>query len=323
MACLWCEWPRSVRECPVNWQLRLGWRWSGGGPPTVILARAGRDRGGRGWGEGWRCGTHRRNPHEYAHTRRRRSRRGRGRKVACGGCDSSLGPSRSRLLVHAALAVRCLEFGPEGVVLCRQRVVLLPEPFVLGAQGLDVGTGGRAQIPLDVLHSVGRALGLFVQAHEHCVVWGGVGDGGGGGAKVSVVRAWKSAPARCKAPALARRTVGSAPLVMESITPAFSRYFRNSSFLASGVCVAHGSGERAERGGGRPCAAAKGMERLPPSMAHSEHLQQTATACSRQGHGHEAPRATQARARRLPTATRLDWPRRPVVASPIAPPRRA
>ena len=60
---------------------------------------------------------------------------------------------------------------PQLGILRLQEVELLPQPLVLGAQRVHIRASCRPHVALDVLHRVGRALGLLVQTHEHCGGW--------------------------------------------------------------------------------------------------------------------------------------------------------
>lgn len=101
---------------------------------------------------------------------------------------------------------------------------LRAEALVLRPECVCVDAHRRPQGPLHVVHRAGRPLRLLVQANQHC----SEGEGKGGNEGEHPLGSGRARG----------RGIGgcNAPFVKESMTPAFSRYLRNSSFLASGFC---------------------------------------------------------------------------------------
>ena len=106
--------------------------------------------------------------------------------------------------------------------------------FVFLSQRLDVDARRRAHVAFDVVHGVGRPLRLLVEADEDCA----------GGAATSSTTRRPRERARANRDKQRTDTCGRThhsgrrppPFVSASMTPDFSRYLRNSSFLLSGVC---------------------------------------------------------------------------------------
>ena len=106
--------------------------------------------------------------------------------------------------------------------------------FVFLSQRLDVDARRRAHVAFDVVHRVGRPLRLLVEADEDCA----------GGAATSSTTRRPRERARANRDKQRTDTCGRThhsgrrppPFVSASMTPDFSRYLRNSSFLLSGVC---------------------------------------------------------------------------------------
>ena len=106
--------------------------------------------------------------------------------------------------------------------------------FVFLSQRLDVDARRRAHVAFDVVHGVGRPLRLLVEADEDCA----------GGAATSSTTRRRRERARANRDKQRTDTCGRThhsgrrppPFVSASMTPDFSRYLRNSSFLLSGVC---------------------------------------------------------------------------------------